>query len=567
MFSFILLFSRFSRFSLLIFLANKGILLLVDWEIYELQRGVLVYRIIFDWIRCTFLGVVFLISGAVIFYRSSYISHERVKNAFAFIVFLFVLSMIFLIIRPSLIRVILGWDGLGLVSYLLVIYYQNYKSYAAGIITCLSNRIGDRAILIAIGWFLSLGSIDFMYYKLIRGSIEIKVAASFIVLAAITKRAQIPFSSWLPAAIAAPTPVSALVHSSTLVTAGVFLLIRFFPLFSSLPIKQFLFISGAMTIIISRLGALYEIDLKKIIALSTLRQLGLIIIALRMGMYLLAFFHLLTHALFKASLFLCAGRIIHLFNGRQDVRNLNMVTSYIPITSSCLLICSLSLGGFPFLSAFYSKDKIIEEAFGSGYNLFCLTILFFSVLLTIAYRFRLIYYICLERYDIVYENNHDDSTIVKPIGLLTFGGIVGGRALRWLLFDIVYDNLFSEFKIMLIFMFILGLALGLVLKFNSISFLSFYYSNIWFLPAFRAKLIRFLGLFYGKIVAKYWDRGWNETLGPRGLRKELLFISSKVDKTVHISVKLILFFSFLLLVLLGVIFYSCSLYKAWCWSH
>jgi NADH-ubiquinone oxidoreductase chain 5 len=258
---------------------------------------------------------------------------------------------------------------------------------------------------------------------------ELLVGVSFIILAAITKSAQIPFSSWLPAAMAAPTPVSALVHSSTLVTAGVFLLIRFFPLFSELGIKQFLFISGALTITMSSLGALYEIDLKKIIALSTLRQLGLIIMALRMNFYLLAFFHLLTHALFKASLFLCAGRIIHLFNGRQDVRNLNIVTSYMPLTSSCLLVCSLALGGFPFLSAFYSKDKIIEEAFSSGFNGLCLLLLFVSIMFTIIYRFRLIYYISMESYEIRLEMNKDDQIMTKSIVVLTFGGIIGGRAM------------------------------------------------------------------------------------------------------------------------------------------
>jgi NADH:ubiquinone oxidoreductase subunit 5 (subunit L)/multisubunit Na+/H+ antiporter MnhA subunit len=180
----------------------------------------------------------------------------------------------------------------------------------------------------------------------------------------------------------------------------------------------------------SSLGALYEMDLKKIIALSTLRQLGLIMMSLRIGLYTLAFFHLLTHALFKASLFLCAGRVIHLFNGRQDLRNLNMVTSYIPFTSSCLVICSLSLGGFPFLSAFYSKDKIIEEAFGSGFNILCMGLLLISVMFTMLYRFRLVYYIAVENYDIRYELNRDNKGMVAPIAVLSIGGIIGGRSFR-----------------------------------------------------------------------------------------------------------------------------------------
>jgi NADH-ubiquinone oxidoreductase chain 5 len=175
---------------------------------------------------------------------------------------------------------------------------------------------------------LSQGDLTFIFYKFFTP--EIIVVAGFVVLAAITKRAQIPFSAWLPAAMAAPTPVSALVHSSTLVTAGVYLLIRFYPVVSFVWAGQLLFFLSALTIIISRVGALYETDLKKIIALSTLRQLGLMMISLAAGFRVLAFFHLLTHALFKACLFLCAGRVIHLYGGRQDIRDLRVVGQYIP---------------------------------------------------------------------------------------------------------------------------------------------------------------------------------------------------------------------------------------------
>jgi len=276
---------------------------------------------------------------------------------------------------------------------------------------------------------LSLGSLEFRFYSN-NLSKEIILARTFVVLAAITKRAQIPFSAWLPAAIAAPTPVSALVHSSTLVTAGVYLLIRFYPLILVGEIRGLLFIAGGLTITISGLGALYETDLKKIIALSTLRQLGLIMISLRIGLYVLAFFHLLTHALFKASLFLCAGRVIHTYRGSQDIRYLRVVTSCMPFTSSCLAICSLSLGGTPFLSAFYSKDKIIEEAFSRGFNVVCQRLLLLSVALTMAYRFRLFFYIVMRNFTLVREANEDDRMIAGPILVLRAGGIMGGSILR-----------------------------------------------------------------------------------------------------------------------------------------
>lgn len=179
-----------------------------------------------------------------------------------------------------------------------------------------------------------------------------------LILAAITKRAQIPFSAWLPAAIAAPTPVSALVHSSTLVTAGVYLIIRFHHLLGA---NFFLLYVGCLTIFMSGLGANFEIDLKKIIALSTLSQLGVIIFTLSLGLIELAFFHLLSHALFKSLLFLCAGVYIHGAGDCQDIRLLGGVMKSIPVRSLFFGCCSLSLCGFPFLSGFYSKDLILES--------------------------------------------------------------------------------------------------------------------------------------------------------------------------------------------------------------
>lgn len=214
----------------------------------------------------------------------------------------------------------------------------------------------------------------------------------FILVAAITKRAQIPFSAWLPAAIAAPTPVSALVHSSTLVTAGVYLLIRFNYIMG---VRNFLFCIGTFTIFMSGAGANFETDLKKIIALSTLSQLGLIIISLGLGLYEYAFFHLLTHAIFKSLLFLCAGVFIHSMGDTQDIRLLGGLSISFPVTSLYIIISSMALCGFPFLSGFYSKDILLELYFLGGPNLFILMLIFFSTIFTLTYRVRLAYFIFL----------------------------------------------------------------------------------------------------------------------------------------------------------------------------
>ncbi len=553
MFSFILLLLSSRRLVFLFYSIGLSQSILIDWELFHYNGSIFCYSILFDWVSLRFLFTVFLISRIVIYYRHRYIRHDVIKNAFAFIVFLFVASIIFLIISPSLLRVILGWDGLGLVSYLLVIYYQNYKRYSAGLLTCLTNRLGDRALLISMGWFLRSGSLDFVFYYSSQRK-EILFARAFVVLAGMTKRAQIPFSAWLPAAIAAPTPVSALVHSSTLVTAGVYLILRFFPLFQFRFMKTVLLFRATLTIMISSLGALYETDLKKVIALSTLRQLGLIMIALRIEMYLLAFFHLLTHALFKASLFLCAGRIIHLYGGRQDIRNLSAVVTYIPLTTTCLLVCSLSLGGFPFLAAFYSKDKIIEETLRSGYNPLLLSLLAISILLTIMYSFRLVYHIACRSCEINYLDIKDDKIIVKSILILTLGGIVGGSFFSWSIFDTSYDNLFLRAKSLILLFLLLGLFRGLVLSISSFRVIRFYLREIWFLPAFRTKLTTLGGLSYSSSRFKYWDCGWNEVVGPKGLRGELSVLTNKLDRLNHFTFKNILFVRFFILVVLILFF-------------
>lgn len=242
-----------------------------------------------------------------------------------------------------------------------------------------------------------------------------------------TKRAQIPFSAWLPAAMAAPTPVSSLVHSSTLVTAGVYLLIRFNSLIGE---RKFLFLVSVLTIFMSGFGANFEIDLKKIIALSTLSQLGVIIITLSLGFYELAFFHLMAHALFKSLLFLCAGALIHGIGDIQDIRYLGGLLIGLPIISVFFIGASLALCGFPFLAGFYSKDSILEIFFMGHINLFMLAVVFFSTMFTLTYSIRLIYYLFFKNLGLKrFFSVEESAQIYKPIFFLfvcavTFGSLL-----------------------------------------------------------------------------------------------------------------------------------------------
>jgi NADH-ubiquinone oxidoreductase chain 5 len=256
-----------------------------------------------------------------------------------------------------------------------------------------------------------------------------------VVLAAMTKRAQIPFSSWLPAAMAAPTPVSALVHSSTLVTAGVYLLIRFSAAFGSW-LCTFLLLFSGLTMFIAGLGANFEYDLRKIIALSTLRQLGLIIGAVSVGLVSLAFFHLLTHALFKALLFMCAGVIIHTIRDSQDIRFMGNLSFQMPFTSVCLSVSRFALCGVPFLAGFYSKDLILEMVSLSYINFFGFILFFASTGLTVCYSFRLFYYVfCgdLNSSSFYYISDDNLNIVYGIIGLIVVA-VFGGRIMGWVIF-------------------------------------------------------------------------------------------------------------------------------------
>jgi len=304
---------------------------------------------------------------------------------------LFVGSIVFIIIGSNMIIILLGWDGLGLVSYCLVIYYQNEGSNSAGILTILVNRIGDVGILISLLFIINFGSWRIIDYTLSREILYF--IGVLILIGAVTKRAQIPFSAWLPAAIAAPTPVSSLVHSSTLVTAGVYLVIRLRCFFEQGVLSIILIYISIITMFISGLGAVFEIDIKKVVALSTLSQLGLIIIILSIGFYDLAFFHLLTHAIFKAILFLCAGVIIHGVGSNQDIRRIGLIFNLRPLVRGIICLSSFSLIGFPFLSGFYSKDIILEIIYLVNNSFIIILFIMLSTILTTIYRIRLIYYI------------------------------------------------------------------------------------------------------------------------------------------------------------------------------
>nr|UFZ13949.1 NADH dehydrogenase subunit 5 [Taeniochauliodes attenuatus] len=508
----------------------KDLVYMIEWEILSLNSNSIIMTMLFDWMSLLFMSFVLLISSLVIYYSKGYMKGDYNINRFIMLVLLFVLSMMFLIISPNLISILLGWDGLGLVSYCLVIYYQNMKAYNAGMITALTNRIGDVALLMSIAWMLNYGSWNYIFYlECMKSSFEMQMICFMVILAGMTKSAQIPFSSWLPAAMAAPTPVSALVHSSTLVTAGIYLLIRFNILLVNSWMGVFLLMIGCLTMFMAGLGANFEFDLKKIIALSTLSQLGLMMSILSLGFPILAYFHLLTHALFKALLFMCAGVIIHNMMNNQDIRFMGNLYNQMPLTISCMHIANMALSGAPFLAGFYSKDLILEMVSLSYINVLIFVLFFLSTGLTVCYTFRLIYYSMVGTMNMSSLNllSEDEFYMLKGMLGLLFLAIMGGSLLMWLIFPSpIMICLPIYLKILVLMMMILGAWMGYELaKFKStwMSYSLKYYSYIvffgsmWFMPLISTKFMSYLFLKMGYLIVKSMEQGWSEFIGGQGL--------------------------------------------------
>nr|YP_010464269.1 NADH dehydrogenase subunit 5 [Lagria rufipennis]UUL71646.1 NADH dehydrogenase subunit 5 [Lagria rufipennis] len=507
-------------FSIYFLIFNK--LVFIEFDLISLNSSSIMMTLYFDWMTFMFMSFVLYISSLIILYSKEYMKEEIFIKRFIFLVFLFIISMMLLIISPNLISILLGWDGLGLVSYCLVIYYQNNKSYNAGMLTALTNRIGDVAILLTIAWFLNFGSWNFMFYlSEIKQNENLWLISLFIVIAAMTKSAQIPFSSWLPAAMAAPTPVSSLVHSSTLVTAGVYLMIRFINSLSTNLLYTILLFS-MITMFMSGLGATFEFDLKKIIALSTLSQLGLMFSILMLGSEMLAFFHLLTHALFKALLFMCAGNMIHNYLNCQDIRFMGNCMKTMPLTCTIFNISNLSLCGLPFLSGFYSKDLIMETMMMSYFNLFVYLVFFISIGFTACYTLRLFYYSCFSTFNFYSLNNMKDSmnNMMMSMIFLVFPAIMMGAFLNWIIFSSPYlIMLCMKMKFMTLTSTFSGMFIGFYLskidfKFKNFSLLfyksSIFLSSLWNLPYLSTLMLTKNPLKMSNLLLTKIDQSWME---------------------------------------------------------
>nr|QWS71923.1 NADH dehydrogenase subunit 5 [Cerithidea tonkiniana] len=549
-------------FPLVAYITSKNISILYEFSLVEVSSCYMTAIFILDPLGLSFSNVVCLISGSVMAFSSSYMSHDPFLKRFTWLVMLFVLSMNLLVFIPSLPALLLGWDGLGIVSFALVIYYQNMKSLGAGMLTVLANRVGDVMILLSIGILVLTG---YWSVLMVWDFYLSSWLALCILIAGMTKSAQIPFSAWLPAAMAAPTPVSALVHSSTLVTAGIFLFIRFYPSLLAWDFfKPSLLFISVLTLLMAGIGANYENDLKKIIALSTLSQLGVMMMSLAMGAMYLALFHLYTHALFKALLFLCAGAVIHSSSNNQDIRYSGLMYKHLPLTTTCMNVANLSLCGAPFLSGFYSKDLILELSLAAPTNSFMVLLIFLATGMTSAYSLRLSFSTLWGpmQGNPLHAKKENDFYINFATSLLTLCAIFGGLFLQAVFFQ------FSPIPFILPLthkcLTMAVIVLGIFLAFHiwkkdffekPMTKTKTFFNTMWMLSLLSSQPLTKFSMLLGTSTMKSIDQGWLEVAGGQGTL-QVISASSKKNQALQISIFtffiMIIFAAVILLVLTAI---------------
>tara|TARA_Y100000590_G_scaffold4480_1_gene6002 strand:+ start:9228 stop:11135 length:1908 start_codon:yes stop_codon:yes gene_type:complete len=410
------------------------------------------WSIVIDPLVSVMLVVVTVISSIIHFYSIGYMDHDPHKPRFMSYLSLFTFAMLTLITADNFLQLFFGWEGVGLCSYLLIgFWYKRPSANAAAIKAFIVNRVGDFGF--AIGIFLIFFYYDSVNYnevfqktpELIRETIfflgiEFNLVTSICLLlfiGSMGKSAQIFLHTWLPDAMEGPTPVSALIHAATMVTAGVFLVVRCSPIFEYSEFALTIVASvGMLTAFFAATVALVQNDIKKIIAYSTCSQLGYMFFAAGIGAYHVAIFHLFTHAFFKALLFLGSGCVIHSFNDEQDIRQMGGVWKKIPYTYALMVIGTLALTGFPFLSGFYSKDAIIEFAYLKGNTLgyYAAIVGILTALLTSIYSWRLIFKTfhgkCRNKNQSLSSIKESSLIMLIPSALLAVGAVFAGVSFK-----------------------------------------------------------------------------------------------------------------------------------------
>nr|YP_011033016.1 NADH dehydrogenase subunit 5 [Pardosa pseudoannulata]WRI06651.1 NADH dehydrogenase subunit 5 [Pardosa pseudoannulata] len=513
-------------FSLSIYMMINNTFIYISIPLINLNIINIPFSFIMDWISCLFLSTVLMISSMILMFSMYYIPKKEHKK-FSLMLIMFVLSMIILIISNNMFLVLLGWDMLGLSSYILVIYYQNNSSSGSGSITLLSNRIGDIFILLSIGMML----FNSMWELNMNESFPL-IIMIMLMLTSCTKSAQFPFSAWLPMAMSAPTPISALVHSSTLVTAGVFLMIRISS--NSHPTMMYLtMIISSMTALYAGLSANWEQDLKKIIALSTLSQMAMMMFAISIMSPYLAYFHMIIHAFFKSLMFMCAGIMIH-ETSYQDMRMMSINTTSMPLVTTILWLTNAALMGLPFTSGFFSKDMIIEKMISSKMECILTLIMISSIGMTASYSIRMMF--LSNKFSIKSKpdlNNHSSMFSNIPILIMSPMAILMGSLLLWTLNPEQILFFPNFYKNTILITLATGFTLGMMLSFKNKKYISMglYSIALWSIHFMSTKMTTLFSPLMN--ISFKNDKNWQEMYGPNKM-----FISNKKMTTLPESKKM-----------------------------
>ena len=524
------------------------------------------------------LVVVTFVSALVHIYSIGYMSHDPHKPRFMSYLSLFTFSMLALVVSDNFLQLFFGWEGVGLCSYLLIgFWYKKESANNAAIKAFIVNRVGDFGLAIGIFLiFFYFGSINFkevfqlapqfLDKKFLFFGLEsslITLICLFLFIGAMGKSAQFLLHTWLPDAMEGPTPVSALIHAATMVTAGVFLVVRCSPLFEySQTILNLVAIVGMITAIFAASVALVQNDIKKIVAYSTCSQLGYMFFAAGVGAYHVAMFHLFTHAFFKALLFLGSGSVIHTFKDEQDIRNMGGVRKKLPYTYLFMLIGTLALTGFPFLSGFYSKDAIIEFAYLSNSLIgnYAVIVGILTAFLTSIYSWRLFFKTFHGTYNnktISINEIHESSFIMLlPLFFLATGAVFSGFIFKetlighhseefwqsslFFLDEIKHDHIPLWFLLLTPFIVVIAIPLSFYYFVSNTKVLeSFKNTN---LPLYDFLLNKwYIDELYELIFVKpskkigsfFWrkiDLGTIDRFGPDGISKLVKSISNKAGK-------------------------------------